>query len=321
MDKKGLDLIIDFCVDENFKKNSISHIKNLNRFSLPPNFSVWNIKGSNVSLAERQINQFDEFRLSHFVNLLKEVASTIKDLNCKIILNLGDEPHTDYKYSSLCFSCPQNSNHIPIPDPHIFKHINNKGYFSESFDSERFSNKKNKGYFRGSDTGQILDNLLNQRILFCNKFKDSDIIDAKITAFHHFNKAMLAGLGIDINKISSNFSSYEEQLQYKYIIDICGNTAAWDRIAWVTASNSILIKIKSDECLDQCWYWPYIRQNLIVPEIKMEKIEKYLSENLNGQEELNNKQKLTAQNLLLNKDFHLKYFEKVLVKYNILYNQ
>jgi hypothetical protein len=321
VDQKDLNDIVDFCINKNFKNNSIKYVKNLNTFNLPPNFSVWDIRESNVSLIKKQINQFDEFRLSHFVNLLKETAHKIKDINCKIILNLGDEPHTDYKYSSLCFSCPQDSSHIPIPDPHIFKYINNKEYLFESFDNKKFSDKKSSGCFRGSDTGQISDDLLNQRVSFCNKFKNSDIIDAKITAFHHFNSAMLSDLGININEISSDFSSHQEQLQHKYIIDICGNTAAWDRIAWVTASNSILVKIKSNECLDQCWYWPYIKQNSIVPEIKMEKIEKYLSENLNGQDELNGRQKLTAQNLLLNRDFHLKYFEKTLIKYNNLYNQ
>jgi hypothetical protein len=45
---------------------------------------------------------------------------------------------------------------------------------------------------------------------------------------------------------------------YRHLISVDGNTAAWDRIPWIMASNSILWKQKSNH---ECWYYPLMKPN------------------------------------------------------------
>jgi hypothetical protein len=46
-----------------------------------------------------------------------------------------------------------------------------------------------------------------------------------------------------------------DQLQYKYLISVDGNTAAWDRVPWILNSNSILLLKASNH---KCWYYDFL---------------------------------------------------------------
>lgn len=320
MHDSSIDEAVDICIEDNFKFNSIKYIKHLHKFNLPKGFSLWQIENEKLSLLEPQSTPFDQFRLSHVFDIFGSIAPKIKYLKCKFILNLGDEPNQDYKYSSFCFSCPHESNHLQIPDPHIYKYINHPSLLNCSINDISFDSKKNIASFRGSDTGQISDDLKNDRIRFCSKYISSQIIDAKITDYHRFNEHLLSALGCSIELISAKRQSFIEQLKNKYIIDIVGNTSAWDRIVWVTASNSILIKIKSESCLDHCWYWPYIKKSGFIPEIDMMDVEEYISSPPSSVEKINEGQTRLNSTILMNRRAHEQYLQKLLIKYNNLYN-
>jgi hypothetical protein len=58
--------------------------------------------------------------------------------------------------------------------------------------------------------------------------------------------------------ISSNGLSIEQQQEYKYIINVDGNTCAWDRVPWVLYSNSVCLKKTSNNV---CWYYDFMLKN------------------------------------------------------------
>jgi hypothetical protein len=132
--------------------------------------------------------------------------------------------------------------------------------------------KKDQLCFFGSDTGNIDETLLNQRVTFCLKSINKEKITAKITNFVNFSKDELRDLGMDPDSIESSFVSIKEQLFYKFILDLDGYSSSWDRTAWAMASNSYLIHIKSNLQKFLTWYYPFIEKNNILPFYTQEEV-------------------------------------------------
>ena len=57
----------------------------------------------------------------------------------------------------------------------------------------------------------------------------------------------------------SNNISIKEQLDYKYILSIDGNTWAWDRPIWIMKSNSLFIKYDS---YNIGWYYNFLKEDI-----------------------------------------------------------
>lgn len=305
--------LIDESIEKIFKKNSIKHLKCRNDWELNENESIINIiddKIKIISINEKQ----DQWRLNFVINL---ILTTIKkytlNLNCNVILSLADSASLYQKYTRLCFSAPIDSNHILIPDPHLFKYINSINILNQ-FDLP-FENKENKICFYGSATGEITDELMNQRVSFCKKAIGKDHITAKITNFLYFKDEMLDDLGIKKLEIESPFISIEEQLKYKFILSIDGNAASWDRIPWAMNSNSYLIHLKSRKDINN-WYYSYITKENILPIYDEDDI---LNFNFSYNPEIKQKQKQFA-NLILDENIQIEYVKEVLLKYNKIYN-
>ena len=47
-----------------------------------------------------------------------------------------------------------------------------------------------------------------------------------------------------------------EQLKYRHLVVVDGNTACWDRLPWILASRSVCWKMESPH---QCWYYPFLK--------------------------------------------------------------
>jgi hypothetical protein len=170
-------------------------------------------------------------------------------------------------------------------------------------------------YFIGSDTGPIADDLLNERIRFCNKAKSAKHINAKISNFVHFNDEMLHDLSIDKTCIHSQYVPIDQQLKYKYILNINGNTSSWDRIPWAMMSNSYLIHLSSD-FNEYNWYFPFIQ--------KTNAIDNYSDDDLlNNAINYDSNKKILQKNIaqiLIQHSTQLDYFTQVLIDYNRIYN-
>lgn len=299
--------IIDHCIKENFANNSIQHIKHVKNIQLQPNEIVIEIKDKNVYLVD-QHKVIDNLRLQFFTNLLKYPLSKLNNISCKVIINLCDGCRYSEKYTRLCFSASKSSKHIQIPDPHIFQY--------EKFnDNIEWKDKLDIIYFIGSDTGRLDDDLLNERVRFCNKAKSTQHIHAKISNFVHFNDEMLHDLSIDKNSISSQYVPIDQQLNHKYILNINGNTASWDRIPWAMMSNSYLIHLASD--FDEYnWYFPFIQETNAIDTYSADDL---LNNSINYN---SNKKKLQKDiaSILLSHSTQLDYFTQVLINYNRIYN-
>lgn len=308
------DILINSCIEEAFKRHSIKHIRCRNDWSLSPSESIINIKGNEIKIVSAHEIQ-DQMRLNFALSLIDTVIKTFNlNLNCNIILAVSDATPSSQKYTRLTFAYEKESNHIPIPDPHIFKYI----YYINNIlkNDSSFETKNNKICFFGSDTGRIEDDLLCQRIRFCNIAQKRPHIEAKITNFVHFNREMLKDLGINKEEISSEFVPIENQINNKYILNIDGHSSSWDRTPWAMASNSYLIHLKSNTNCPNTWYHPFILKENILKEYTEKDI---LNFNLKYDENTKSKQKKFA-NLILEKDTHIVYLKKTLIKYNIEYN-
>jgi hypothetical protein len=170
-------------------------------------------------------------------------------------------------------------------------------------------------YFIGSDTGPITDDLLNERIRFCDRAKSTKHINAKISNFAHFNDEMLHDLSIDKNSISSQYVPIDQQLKYKYILNINGNTSSWDRIPWAMMSNSYLIHLASD-FNEYNWYFPFIQNTNAIDSYSADDL---LNNNINYNHSKKELQKNISQ-ILLSHSTQLDYFTEVLINYNRIYN-
>jgi len=314
--------LIDFCLEKNFEHNCIRHLRCRENWPLRDLEFALEIKGQTMKIIGASNSQ-DKLRVGFVWGLFTEVIKKHNlNLDCKIIISAGDGVAPDEKYTRLCFSAAPDSNHIQIPDPHIFRYINNP----EIVDTLSFKNKQDKLIFVGSDTGAINDNLTNQRIDFCHAPDLHPRIYAKVTNFVHFNKEMLGNRGIDMDLIGSHYCSIQEQLKYKYILNIDGNTNSFDRIPWAMNSNSLLIHLQSSLCNQVSWYHPFILKERILPTLCKDSIIQHFN---NFDElamyfefsaaELIEKQKNFA-GLILDVENQMEYLKRVLEKYNGLYN-
>lgn len=305
---------INSCVENVFKNNCIKYLKCRNDWHLNSSESIVNISGNEIKIISANQSQ-DEMRLNFVLSLLN---ATLKNynlkLNCNIILSLSDAVGENERYTRFTFSSSLDTNHILIPDPHIFRYVNKIENFLKN--ETPFEKKKNAISFFGSDTGAIEKDLLNQRLKFCLKATDNPNIVSKITNFVNFSEEMLKHLGVDKSKIESSFKDILEQLEYKYILDIDGNAASWDRTPWAMASDSYLIHLKSTYCVNNNWYHSYLLKERILPIYSEEDL---LNFNIKYSEETKSKQKNFAK-LILSQDTHLEYMKNVLIKYNEIYN-
>jgi len=318
---------VDFCLENEFKNNSIKFNKtflekhdNLKELEL-----LIQIKGCEVEIINNICSEGNEWKFQMFVNFINLVLKTYKlDLDCKFIACINDGVLLTDKYTKFStFGRHYSSNHIGLPDPLVCGVLTFGQKIREYLsDDIPFSEKKDSMIFRGSDTSKQRENLLNQRLDFCLKHQESDYIDSKITFFAHYSDDMLLSHNIDKDKITSERTSSKKQLEHKYIIYINGNTVSGDRMMWQMASNSLLVQVKpKEEENDYIWYHSFLNELDILPTFEeesfLEDFEKFKKEN--DVEEIIKKQQYFAS-IILDSGFQMLYTKEALEKYNELYN-
>ena len=71
----------------------------------------------------------------------------------------------------------------------------------------------------------------------------SKFLDAYHTSeFLNFNKSLLLSSEEIDQARHTEYTSVEEHIRYKYLLDVDGWTSTWDRIVWILRSNSLLLK-------------------------------------------------------------------------------
>jgi len=255
----------------------------------------------------------DQNRLQIFTHFIAYVVKKFNlNLNFKFILNTYDEPAPgDFPVFSFCGNSKYNSN-IVVPDPHLLSR-----YMGKTFgDNQEFQQKNNKVVFRGSDTGPFPCPFKNERIMACIYAQDKPNLNFKISNFVSYTKKCLDLFKIDIEKISGHYLNSVDQSKCKYIADINGNTAAWDRPCWALGLNSILIKVQLKKNSDETWYSKYMELENIVPRFSLSELD-----SINLDPSFYNPRQQEFCKILLDPTTQEEYLKSILVKYDSQYNK
>lgn len=141
---------------------------------------------------------------------------------------------------------------ILIPDfEALIGHKFGKKFLREGEKKYPWEEKKEKCFWRGSSSGGIfrVDNwkkFARAKIVLMS-FENPDFIDARLTAL------VQGAEGIkEMRKLLGDPVSPLDSLQYKYLIDIDGNSCAYSRYYWSLLSNSVIFKQVTDNIQ---WYY------------------------------------------------------------------
>lgn len=160
-------------------------------------------------------------------------------------MNTLDYPHSIASFSTL----HSDTHNILIPDLYAMQHYNGK----LTIDEQPTLKKQNRALFIGSSTGPA-DITTNQRVRLCRAAQTIDWLDAYISDIVNFaydnEDAMRVLLPLTHSRMT-----IPQQREYRHILCVDGNTACWDRLPWVLASNCVCWKMESEHV---CWYYPFL---------------------------------------------------------------
>ena len=242
-------------------------------------------------------------RATDLINFLNIVLKNKKhNLDGIYVFGLDDACH--HQTGIMVFSKTINEKNVLIPDTYASWNYGGKLYIK---DIE--INKKNEMLFIGSSTGNH-DPTYNNRLKICNDaLKYSNKIKCYINNICQISKQNIQNIYPLYNNFIHSSMHIEEQLKYKYIISIDGNTAAWDRVPWILNSKSILVKHKSDEI---CWYYYLLEKDTHYLEFKtIDDLNNILNENKNYDHIIKKANEFVEYYLTY--ETHLKYMELVLL--------
>lgn len=191
--------------------------------------------------------------LKHFLNY-KVIPSLepelCQSLNGKLIdVCLHDMVGQDeVDYTVLGFSAlKSDTSNILIPDLYAMQ-----GYFGALEEPDPFvwEQKLNEFFFIGNYTGDGRP-LVNKRARFCRWALDKPWCHAYLSEIHQVPPQVMADADPGYEQYMHTPLPKRYQKMYRHLVSIDGNTAAWDRPAWIMASNSVLWKQESDHV---CWW-------------------------------------------------------------------
>ena len=163
---------------------------------------------------------------------------------------VGPQMNTpEWPHSILCFSKSKSDIHnLLIPDLYAMQDY--KGALQKK-DTVPMRSKVNKLLFIGVSSGKALFET-NRRVALCNYAKGKDWIEAYLSGIVNFSDRAATYL----QKFLHAPMTQEEQYGYRHIMVIDGNTACWDRLPWVLASQCVCWK---EESVDECWYYEFLK--------------------------------------------------------------
>lgn len=136
-------------------------------------------------------------------------------------------------------------------------------------DNYKWSQKKSRALFCGTTTGDT-NPLKNERLQACDwvvrsiprhadfyitkvaQMREQDVIDAYPLSYPTFRR---------MSQIS-----IPQHYTYKYLVNIAGNTCAWNRVPMIMNSRSLMLHVHHR---DMTWYYPMLRENVHYAPVKM----------------------------------------------------
>jgi hypothetical protein len=231
--------------DLNCTQASISSSEIQTTLSKYPHLLHLKLKNQKVVIESK--NNFDhhiKIRCQIVIDALNNLLSLVPLPDMNLLIALGDYFSSDTPLPIFTFSKQKHHPVILMPDVDALQgYGKHKKRILKGNKMYPWLIKKNKMFWRGGDTGIVsISNWKESprpRLVLLSLDHQS-ILDAKFSYFHEHPelKAECKKLGIHQKKINS--SSY---CRYKYLIDIDGNTTAWSRYFSLLLSNSVCLKV------------------------------------------------------------------------------
>jgi len=200
--------------------------------------------------------------------------------NCRLLSNEVAKRYFSFFLDDACsdlsgsvaFSPPAGRGNVAIVDPIT---INGHFYISRltSFhiQSRPYSDRIEKAYWRGALTGQVkidkecngndyVDKLYShlQRIALCRySSQEPELLDFKITSATQWLYNELIEERLTSCGFYSRPDPFEKNFEFKYLIDIDGNSNSWPGFFMKLASGSCVFKVASPDNFYQ-WYYKHL---------------------------------------------------------------
>lgn len=219
--------------------------------------------------------------------------SELKNLNFKKSFTLELEDGIEDDVGVVCFSTPENcKSNILMPDPDFF---NTNAYedFSKSIQNIKIEKDQisHKIYFRGALTGYLRNIQTKERILeysqesvdfdilnlpraeFCLYANDNDFCDAKVTKVNQYLRLQEVKDCLKKNKILGKVRPNEDNLKFKYQMDIDGNSNAWAGLFTKLLSKRVTFRYITKPKFQQWFYKDLSHLKNIVHIIDLDELE------------------------------------------------
>lgn len=196
------------------------------------------------------------------IELHDSYSHTDKVLACRELRKQkkeGEEEDDISSYKScLVWSKHKEDDHVVLL-PDLYHLVNFNHRLSNNIDTLSWNEKNDKIGFWGTTTG-LMNPTLNERIKACIWFDamDSEHLksDCYITNIAQMTKESIYNSIPSFPRIYKAPVQIPYQYQYKFLLDIPGNTCSWDRIPLAMNSHSLLFKTP---CADMCFYYPLLK--------------------------------------------------------------
>jgi hypothetical protein len=223
-----------------------------------------------VPLSHRDPKHDNAPRLEHLCSFLNRSVLPIVDPEAGLRGTFRVELHDSYSYLKNChkysnvFSFGRgidaSERHVALlPDPY---HMDSFGGLVDraSQDPIPWSSKQPKLFFAGTTTGSR-DAAMNERLRACAwGTTRPDLADIHVThvaqmSMDSISAAWSPGLA---HSMMGPYAPLEKHFEYRYILNIVGNTACWSRVPMIMSTKSLMVHVRHS---DATWYYPLLRED------------------------------------------------------------
>lgn len=208
-----------------------------------------------ISCNERTTNSPHILRpMLTFINRVIEFSPHL-DGSLIFCLEDGVRENLSQKAPALAFGKKQEDHYgLLVPNREF---INTSGYLNDCREIDQatlrrpWETKEPTAFWRGSSTGGGLDGDTweqNPRVKLCmhaRELNDNQVLDAYLSKIVQCEKEECIQRIID-SGIVKDFVPFLESLRYKYLINIDGNWSAWGSLFLKLYSNSVVLRVESD---------------------------------------------------------------------------
>lgn len=223
-------------------------------------YKIYNVNGVNFE------DHPNAYRMKTVCDYIQYAVAPNIDAKVDISGNYKIELHDtiqpgDTSQGCFCF-CKKKTDSIYTLIPDEYQLQNYGGMLKHYPDSKLWGEKKSKALFCGTSTGDT-NPLMNQRLNACDWAvrHASSYAEFYITKVAQMNKSDIVKSFPQTSKLFLKDVQIPvpSHYQYRYLVNIAGNTCCWNRLPMIMNSNSLLLNVYHP---DMCWYYPALREEL-----------------------------------------------------------